>query len=117
MILETIDECDSRVYVCVYVIILFMCICVSIFYDKLLAENNEPALGKIITHDKIFVMYINLFHIKVTASDKKSSHQDRDPCYLHLPIFSYIYTLLSRWKKSCSVCCFHQQIRPQTPVQ
>ena len=31
--------------------------------------------------------------MKITASVTKSSHQDRGPCYLHLPIFFLIHTL------------------------
>ena len=53
MIFETAYECDS----CAYAFI-----CVSIFYYKLLAENNESALVKIITQDKIFVMYMAKVH-------------------------------------------------------
>ena len=36
-----------------------------------------------------------LFQTKITASVSKNLHQDRrGPCYLHLPIFYYEYTLL-----------------------
>ena len=45
MIVETIDECDSCA-----------CICVSIFYYKLLVQYNESALVKVINQDKIFEM-------------------------------------------------------------
>ena len=31
-----------------------------------------------------------LFHMKITVSVTKSLHQDRGPCYIHLPIFSYL---------------------------
>ena len=56
--------------------------------------------------------------MKITASVTKSLHQDRGPCYLHIPIFSYTYTLFFCWKiKSCHDCYFPQQIRPQTSVQ
>ena len=34
------------------------------------------------------------FRMKIIANVTQSSHQDCDLCYLHLPIFSYIYTLL-----------------------
>ena len=38
---------------------------------------------------------VSLFHMKITASVTKSSHQDRDPYYLQLPIvFFYIHTPL-----------------------
>ena len=48
--------------------------------------------------------------MKITASVSKSSHQDRGPCYLHLRIFSYTYTLLFWWKiKSRCDRCFPQQ--------
>ena len=33
----------------------------------------------------------SLFHMRITASVTKSSHQDCGPCYLHLPIF-FLYT-------------------------
>ena len=36
----------------------------------------------------------SLFHMNITAKDTKSSHQDRGPCYLYLPIFFlYIHFL------------------------
>ena len=58
----------------------------------------------------------SLFHMKITASVTNSSHQDRGPCYLHSPIFSYTFILC--WKiKSCCDSCFPQQIRPYTAVQ
>ena len=31
----------------------------------------------------------SLFHMSITAGVTKSSHQDRGPCYLHLPIFFF----------------------------
>ena len=37
----------------------------------------------------------SLFHMKITESVKKSSHEDRGPCYLHSPIFFLIHTLSS----------------------
>ena len=37
--------------------------------------------------------------MKITASVKKSMHQDQGVCYLHLTIFFYTYTLLICWKK------------------
>ena len=41
----------------------------------------------------------SLFHMKTTASVTKSSHRDRGPLYLRLPIFfSYTYTVLFCWK-------------------
>ena len=30
---------------------------------------------------------VSLFHLKITVSFTKSSHQDHGPCYLHLPSF------------------------------
>ena len=66
------------------------------------------------TMTKVFCQ-CSLFHMKITASVTKSSHQDRSPCYLHSPIFfPDTYTLLF-----CGSCdhCFPQQIRPQTTVQ
>ena len=63
------------------------------------------------------VCHISLFHMKITASVTKSSDQDRGPCYLRLPNFSYTYTLLF-WKiKSRCGHCFPQQVRQQTTVQ
>ena len=59
MILETIDKCDSCAYVC---------ICVSIFYYKRLAENNESALVKIITQD------ISAFSIQKSLQVIKRAH-------------------------------------------
>ena len=53
MLPETIDECDSCAYAC---------ICVFIFYYKLLAENYEFGLVKIITQDKVFLMYMTKVH-------------------------------------------------------
>ena len=42
----------------------------------------------------------SLFHIKITAIVTKSSHQDRDPCYLHVPIFLfYIHSPLLQQNK------------------
>ena len=59
---------------------------------------------------------ISLFHMKITASVTKSSHQDRGPCYLHLPFFSYTCTYLF-WKiRSYRDLCFPQQVRSQTTV-
>ena len=56
--------------------------------------------------------------MKITASVTKSSHQDRGPCYSHLPIISYTSTLLYCCKmKSCCDHCFPQKIRPQITVQ
>ena len=44
--------------------------------------------------------------MKITASITESSHQDRGPCYLHLPVsFFYIHSPVP------------QQIRTQTTVQ
>ena len=37
----------------------------------------------------------SLFHMKITASVTKSSHQYHDPCYIHSPIFFLIHTLFS----------------------
>ena len=63
-------------------------------------------------------LQLSLFHMKIAASVTKNSHQNRGPCYLHLPIFPYTYILLFRWKiKSCRGRCFSQQIRPLTTVQ
>ena len=60
----------------------------------------------------------NLFYMKITVSVTKSLHKDCGLCYLHLPIFSYTYTLLCvGWRKSFGDCCFSQQIRPQITVQ
>ena len=46
----------------------------------------------------------SLFHMKITVSATKSSHQDHGPCYLHLPIFFlYIHSpvLLQNKKFLC----------------
>ena len=45
----------------------------------------------------------SLFHMKIIASVTKSSHQNRGPCYLQLPIFSYTYSpvLLQNKKFLC----------------
>ena len=51
-----------------------------------------------------FWLNISLFHMKITASVTKSSHQDSGPCYLHLPtFFLYIHTpvLLQNKKFLC----------------
>ena len=50
MILETIDECESCAYA--YHVFVYPC------HNKLFTLNNESALVKIITQDKIFVMYM-----------------------------------------------------------
>ena len=56
--------------------------------------------------------------MKITTSVTRSSHQQCDPCYLHLPIFSFTYTLRVCGKiKSCCDHRFSQQIRPQKTVQ
>ena len=70
----------------------------------------------------LFLTYIvircSLFQMKITASISKSLHQHCGPCYLHLPIFSFTYTLLICGKiKSCCDHCFPQQSRPQNTVQ
>ena len=70
----------------------------------------------------LFLIYIvirySLFHMKITTSVTRSSHQQCDPCYLHLPIFFFTYTLLLCGKiKSCCDHCFPQHIRPQKTVQ
>ena len=45
--------------------------------------------------DPINVDSLSLFHMKITVSVAKSSHQDCGPCYLHLPIFFlYIHSPL-----------------------
>ena len=42
----------------------------------------------------------SLLHMKITASVTKSSHRDRSPCYLHLPIFFfYIHSSLLQQNK------------------
>ena len=47
----------------------------------------------------------SLFHMKITTSAVKSSHQDLGLCYLHSLFFHY--TLFFRWKiKSCYDLCF-----------
>ena len=65
----------------------------------------------------IFIRCI-LFRMKITTSVTKSSHQHCDLCYLHLPIFSFTYTLLLCGKmQSCCDYCFPLQIRPQNTIQ
>ena len=63
-------------------------------------------------------MCLSLFHMRSPGGVTKCSHQDCGPCYIHLSIFSYTYTLLFCSKKK-SFCdgCFSQQGRPQTTVQ
>ena len=53
MILETIDECD---------LCADGCICVSMFHYKLLVDNDESAIIKIITQDTMFGMYMTKVH-------------------------------------------------------
>ena len=70
----------------------------------------------------LFLIYIvircSLFHMKITTSVTKRSHQYCDPCYLHLPTFSFTYSLIVCGKlKSCCNHCFSQQIRRQNTVQ
>ena len=66
----------------------------------------------------LYLVY-SLFHMKITVSVTKSSHQDCGLCYLNLPIFFlYIHYLLFCGKiKSCCDHCFTQQINPKTTVQ
>ena len=47
---------------------------------------------------RVRTQHASLFHMKTTVSVTKSRHEDRGPCYLHLQIFSYTYTLLLGWK-------------------
>ena len=55
----------------------------------------------------------SLFHMKITLSATKSLYQDRGPCYLPFPFFSYTYTPHFCWEiKICCDQCFPQQIRP-----
>ena len=58
----------------------------------------------------------SLFHMKITTSVAKNSHQDRGPCHLHLPVL-FIYILFCGKIKTYCDRCFPQQIRPQTTVQ
>ena len=52
--------------------------------------------------------------MEITAS---VTNQDRDPCYLHLPLY-FTHTLLVRGKiKRFCDHCFPEQIRPQNTVQ
>ena len=54
------------------------------------------------------------FHMKITAIVMKITAW----CYLHLPVFSFTYTLLVCGKiNSCCDLCFPQQIRPLNTVQ
>ena len=54
----------------------------------------------------------SLLYLKKTASITKSLHQGHGLCYLHLPFFCFICTVLCYWKmKSYCDCCFPQQIR------
>ena len=54
--------------------------------------------------------FCSLFHIKITANVTKSSHQDCGPCYLHLPIFNFLYIhspfLLENKKKVVVIAVF-----------
>ena len=56
--------------------------------------------------------------MKITASVAKSLDQDCGPCYLHLPDFFLIHTLLFCWKiKSYCHRCFPQYIRLKITIQ
>ena len=55
--------------------------------------------------------------MKITASDTKSSHHDRGPCYLHLPFFLLHTHFSSAAKKKTCDHCFPQEIRPWNTVQ
>ena len=54
-----------------------------IFIVVLLFANNIAVFDLLLLPDDI------LFHMKITESVTKSSHQDCGPCYLHLPNFPY----------------------------
>ena len=87
----------------------FYCLVVKLFY--IFSKTFDLFLTYIVTRR-------SLFHMKITVSVKKRSHQHCDPCYLHLPILSFTYTLLVCGKiKNCRDHCFAQQIRPQNTVQ
>ena len=49
--------------------------------------------GKCIRYYLFSCMPYSLFHMKITASVAKSSHEDRGPSYLHFPIFFLIHAL------------------------
>ena len=49
---------------------------------------------------------ISCFQMKVVVSVTKSLHQDRGPCYLHLPIFFLIHALAPRKLVLLSTTCF-----------
>ena len=54
---------------------------------------------------------------KITASVTKSSHQDRGPCYLHLPIFFlYIHSLLLLGNKKMLLLLFSSEKLDHRPL-
>ena len=72
----------------------------SIPFSKCLTSRSVVALERY-TYSQLPITFctvlIPLAQSSV-ASATKSLHQDRSPCYLQLPIFSYTYTLFFCWK-------------------
>ena len=60
--------------------------------------NNFSQKKKKTDTVSIAVTSSTLFHMKITVSVTKSLDQDLGPCYLHLTIFSYLYTSSSASK-------------------
>ena len=54
--------------------------------------------------------------MKITTSVIKSCHQDRCPCYLHLPICPYTYTPFFCWKKKVVVITIFLSKRDHRPL-
>ena len=60
-------------------------------YARIFMDQVEKKFLKSQSKKPLILVEIHrcLFYMKVTASATKSSHQDRGPCYLHLPNFLY----------------------------
>ena len=62
---------------------------------SLIQESSLP--GGPYIHCCIELFWCSLYHVKITASITRSSHQNGGLCYLHVPIF-FLYVLLFCWK-------------------
>ena len=86
------------------------------FYSVAIVWELAWADSALVILDK-WSSFSSLFHMKITVSVTKSSHEDSGLCYLCLQFFLYTHSPPVLEIKSCFDCCFPQQIRPQTTVQ
>ena len=81
-----------------------MDVCISIIDNMHILFKNEKQL-----HDyKNDLPLSSLFHMKITVSVTKSSHQDCGPCAIYTYLFlSFIYTLL--FSSKMKIWCYIRQ--------